>query len=156
MVNKELLRKKHQLVVGATLPKKARGETETEELMKKIRWDKGDLADKFLTQKKKRGELINKRKASSSRNQSMISAKMEEDEDVIRMDDEDYEAKIKDLEMKKKDEKQKKLVVERMKRKISKKLNQSAQINEADKRIPTKMPRHLNSGHRGIGKTDRR
>jgi len=43
-----------------------------------------------------------------------------------------------------------------MKNKIQKKWNRSARVNDADRQIGSKLPRHLNSGKRGIGKTDRR
>lgn len=43
-----------------------------------------------------------------------------------------------------------------MKAKIEKQWRNTGQKGETDKRIPTKMPRHLFSGKRGIGKADRR
>jgi nucleolar GTP-binding protein len=36
------------------------------------------------------------------------------------------------------------------------KRNKQAKAGEGDRVIPTKMPKHLFSGKRGIGKTDRR
>ena len=159
MINKEKLRIKHQLVVGSQLPKKVRGLTETEELMQKIRWDKGELGTKFLSQRTKRAEFIKKRKNSTSQKNSMIKTENDEDMDMSEMmglDDEAYNNKIKQLENKKKDESQKKIVTERIKRKLQKKLSRQAKVNDADRRIGTKLPKHLNSGHRGIGKTDYR
>jgi len=44
--------------------------------------------------------------------------------------------------------------VERLKRKIQKQFRKHALINEADRGIPSKLPRHLNSGKRGIGSND--
>jgi len=41
-------------------------------------------------------------------------------------------------------------------KKAQKKSNRLAKIGEADRRIPSKMPKHLFTGKRGIGKTDRR
>ena len=159
MKNKESMRKNHQLVVASQLPKKVRGLTETEELMQKIRWDKGDLKDKFLTQKSLRQEHIKKRKNSMSVKNSLIQSKLGDEEDIdvdMNLEDEDYEEKVKNLEKRKKDDAQKKLVVERLKRKIQKKLNRDAKVDTADRRIQSKLPKHLNSGHRGIGKTDYR
>ena len=40
--------------------------------------------------------------------------------------------------------------------KAQRKANKRAKIGEADRQIITKMPKHLFSGKRGIGKTDRR
>jgi len=157
MKNKEKIRKSHQLVVASQLPKKVRGLTETEEMMQKIRWDKGELSEKFLTQKSIREEHIKKRKNSMSVKNSMIQQDGLEDEDVdMNIDDEEYANKVKILENKKKDEAQKKLVVERLKRKIQKKLSREAKVDTADRRIQARLPKHLNSGHRGIGKTDYR
>lgn len=158
MKNKDKMRKNHKLVTASQLPKKVRGLTETEETMQKIRWDKGDLSEKFLTQKSIRQDKLNKRKNSMSVKNSMIQSQMgEEDLDVdMNIDDEDYAQKVKILENRKKDEAQKKLVVERLKKKIQKKLSREAKVDTADRRIQAKLPRHLNSGHRGIGKTDYR
>jgi nucleolar GTP-binding protein len=44
----------------------------------------------------------------------------------------------------------------RLRKKIEKKYTKSPLINEADRRNVDKMPKHLFSGKRGIGKTDRR
>lgn len=159
MKNKEIMRKNHKLVVASQLPKKVRGLTETEETMQKIRWDKGDLKEKFLTQKSLRQDKLNKRKNSMSVKNSMIQSQKDEDEDIdvdMNIDDDEYAQKVKILESKKKDEAQKKLVVERLKKKIQKKLNREAKVDTADRRIQSKLPKHLNSGHRGIGKTDYR
>jgi len=157
MINKEKIRQQHQLVVASQLPKSVRGLTETEELMQKIRWDKGELSKQFLSQKTKRQDYLKKRKQSN--NSSMVKSKKDEsmDEDIMDLDDEEYANKVKILESKKKDEAQKKLVTERMQRKIHKKMfHNKAKIDVSDRRVNTKLPRHLNSGHRGIGKTDYR
>ena len=157
MTNKEKIRKSHQLVVASQLPKSVRGFTETEELMQKIRWDKGELGTKFLTQKSKREEFMKKRKNTMSQKNSMIQSEKADDVDMdINIDDVDYANKVKILENKKKDEAQKKLVVERLKRKIQKKLSRDARVDGADRRVGSMLPKHLNSGHRGIGKTDYR
>jgi len=158
MINKEKIRKQHKLVTASQLPKKVRGLTETEELMQKIRWDKGELGTQFLSQKSKRQDLINKRKQSTNslKNSMVKSEKDELTEYGMDLDDEDYANKVKILEGKKKDDAQKKLVVERISRKIQKKLSRVCKIDHSDRRINSKLPKHLNSGHRGIGKTDYR
>mmetsp|Transcript_857 Transcript_857/g.3119 ORF Transcript_857/g.3119 Transcript_857/m.3119 type:complete len:656 (+) Transcript_857:87-2054(+) len=46
--------------------------------------------------------------------------------------------------------------VTKIARKAQKPMNKKARIGEADRTIPTKMPKHLFSGKRGNGKTDRR
>ncbi|KAK6589693.1 hypothetical protein RS030_1130 [Cryptosporidium xiaoi] len=53
-----------------------------------------------------------------------------------------------------KPEKQEK--AERLRRKAQSRLNKLAKRGEADRSVPTKMPMHLYSGKRGLGKTDRR
>jgi len=45
---------------------------------------------------------------------------------------------------------------QKMADKAQRKMNKRAKIGEADRTIITKMPKHLFSGKRGIGKTDRR
>jgi nucleolar GTP-binding protein len=45
---------------------------------------------------------------------------------------------------------------QKMADKAERKRNKRAKIGEADRTIITKMPKHLFSGKRGIGKTDRR
>ncbi|KAH7647313.1 hypothetical protein FG379_002980 [Cryptosporidium bovis] len=45
---------------------------------------------------------------------------------------------------------------ERLRRKAQSRLNKLAKRGEADRSVPTKMPMHLYSGKRGLGKTDRR
>ena len=45
---------------------------------------------------------------------------------------------------------------QKMADKAQRKMNKRAKIGEADRSIITKMPKHLFSGKRGIGKTDRR
>jgi len=159
MINKEKIRKEHQKVVASQLPKMVRGLTETEEMMQKIRWDKGELGTKFLTQKSKREEFLKKRKQSTSLKNSMMKSEKDDSmavDEEMDLDDEEYIRKVKILEIQKKDEEQKRLVVERMQRKIQRKLNRDCKIDHTDRRIQSKMPKHLYSGHRGIGKTDYR
>lgn len=49
-----------------------------------------------------------------------------------------------------------KLQAQTLEKKSQKKRNQKAKVGEADRSIPTKMPKHLFSGKRGAGKTQRR
>ena len=44
---------------------------------------------------------------------------------------------------------------EKLRKKSQFQLSKMGRI-ESDRRIPSKMPKHLNSGKRGMGKTDRR
>ena len=46
--------------------------------------------------------------------------------------------------------------VEKLSKKKQFRMNKMVHASESDRRIPTKMPKHLNSGKRGNGKTDRR
>lgn len=165
--NKKAIRKKHQMVVGNQLPRKVRDLTASEKFMEQIRTDKQEgLAElKSLSQKKRREtkdrlkkNLINETKAMDEEDEDddMMDIEMEE-EGVVkpkkkkRMEDNSEEAKLKERL-----ERQKQQVVERMKRKIQKKWNSDCRVNEADRQIGNPLPRHLNSGHRGIGKTQRR
>ena len=43
-----------------------------------------------------------------------------------------------------------------MSRKSQNKMNQFGKAGEADRHIAVKMPKHMYTGKRGIGKTDRR
>jgi len=61
-----------------------------------------------------------------------------------------------ELERRKKEQEYKERVVQRMKDKIQKNFNKNAQVNDADRKIGSSKPMHLNTGKRGIGKTDRR
>lgn len=170
MENKKVIRQKHKMVVGSQLPRKVRDLTATEKFMEKIRTDKQEGLNelKMLSQKKRRETKDRLKK--SLLNDSMNISQSEEEDDDIDEDMMDVEGEVvkkfkkkklspEDIEaMKKKEkiEKQKQLTVERMKRKIQKGWSREVRVNEADRQIQSKMPKHLNSGHRGIGKTDRR
>ena len=79
------------------------------------------------------------------------------DEDAMDID-EDAPSKKKKLspeeELKIKVDKQKQKTIERMQRKIQKKWNRDARVNEADRMIGDTKPKFLNSGKRTIGKTN--
>jgi nucleolar GTP-binding protein len=168
--NKKTIRRKHQLVVGNQLPRKVRDLTASEKFMEQIRTDKqeGLTELKTLSQKMRREtkerlkrNLINEAKGmeeeeDEEENDDMMDVEME-DVDLVkhkkkkRLEDKSEEAKLKE-----KIERQKQLVVERMKRKIQKKWNNESRVNEADRQIGSALPKHLNTGKRGIGKTQRR
>ncbi len=168
MENKKAIREKHKLVTGSQLPRKVRDLTATEKFMEKIRTDKQEALSnlKMLSQKKRRETKDRLKK--SLLNESMKMSDEEEDfeDEMMDVDDDQPVKKFKKaklspediLEMKKKEkiEHQKHLTVERLKRKIQKNWSRDSRVDAADRQIASKMPKHLNSGKRGIGKTDRR
>jgi nucleolar GTP-binding protein len=167
MENKKIIRQKHQLVVGSQLPRRVRDLTATEKFMEKVRYDKAEGLNelKMLSQKKRRE--TKERLKKSLLNESVANAEDdEEEEDMMDVEGEPVVKKFKKMkltpeqeeELKKKEKyaKQKQDVVERMQRKIQKGWRNESRVNEADRKIGAKLPRHLNTGHRGIGKTDRR
>ena len=170
MENKKAITKKHKLVKASQLPRKVRDLTITEKFMNDLRTDKQEKVKelRLLSQKQ------NRDRKDKLKNNLLKESKFEEE-------DEDEEALLKDLEdgmdidddevretkkrriegivEKKQKEKlalHQKAQLIRMKTKIQKKINRSARVNEADRQIPSKLPRHLNSGKRSNGKTDRR
>jgi nucleolar GTP-binding protein len=169
MENKKIIRQKHKMVVGSQLPRKVRDLTATEKFMEKIRTDKQEgLSElKMLSQKKRREtkERLKKSLLNDSMNVSQSEDEEELDEDMMDVEGEivkKFKKKklspedIEEMKKREKLDKQKQLTVERMKRKIQKGWSRESRVNDADRQIASKMPRHLNSGKRGIGKTDRR
>jgi len=176
MDNKKLIRKRHELVTRSQLPRRVRDLTETKRMMVDIRKDKAEVVEnmKFLGTQKKRDRDEKKKTMKSMemiRKEEEIKKQHEEDqeeeyddEDMMDIDEGDTDrmsniqkAKLRKMEkMKLKNEEHNKEITERMKRKIQKKWSQKARVNEADRSIPCKLPKHLNSGTRGIGKNDRR
>jgi nucleolar GTP-binding protein len=166
MENKKAIRQKHQLVTGSQLPRKVRDLTATEKFMETIRTDKQEALSnlKMLSQKKRRE--TKERLKKSLLNESMQQSDQEDEDDMMDLEDSQPVKKFKkmklspeDLEELKKKEKiehQKQLTVERMKRKIQKSWNRESRVDEADRKIASKLPKHLNSGKRGVGKTERR
>jgi len=148
---KKTIRKKHKLVTGSTLPRKVRDLTQTERFMEKIRTDKQEgLKELKALSGQRRRDRKEKVRSLLQKNKKELEDELSEDEDM--MDVEEANAKA----LKKKDEEHKKAVVERMKRKIQKKWSRVSRVDAADRQIPSKLPKHLNTGKRGIGKTDRR
>jgi nucleolar GTP-binding protein len=170
MENKKAIRQKHQLVTGSQLPRKVRDLTATEKFMETIRTDKQEALSnlKMLSQKKRREtkERLKKSLLNESMQQSDDQDEDEDDYDMMDVEDNQPVKKFKKIklspedmeELKKKEkiEHQKQLTVERMKRKIQKSWNRDARVDEADRKIASKLPKHLNSGKRGVGKTERR
>jgi len=175
MDNKKKIRQRHELVVRSQLPRKVRDLTETEKMMVDIRKDKSEVIEnlKYLgtqkkrerEEKKKTMELIRKEEEFQKKKAKEEEEKDDEEYDDVMDIDEGCEermskiqkAKIRKMEkMKLKNEEHNKEITERMKRKIQKNWSRSARVNEADRSIPSKLPKHLNTGVRGIGKNDRR
>lgn len=170
MENKKAITKKHKMVKASQLPRKVRDLTVTERFMNDLRTDKQETVQelKLLSRKQNRDRKDKLKKSL------LAESKFEEDEDVDLMnedaldendmdvDDDVREAKRKRLEgiqekkQKEKLAKHQKAQLIRMQTKITKKMNRGARVNEADRQIPSKLPRHLNSGKRSNGKTDRR
>jgi len=69
-----------------------------------------------------------------------------------------FESKEDKLEAarRKKEDAHKHLVMERLKRKVQGKWRRTARVDASDRMIGNTLPKHLNSGKRGKGKTDRR
>lgn len=151
MENQKIIRKKHRSVIGTQLPRRIRDLTQTERFMDKIRTDKQEgsrnLREMSMNRRKDRKDKVRKMLL----NQSKV-----EEEDEMEVDDEETNRMKELMTRKKKDEAHKQQVVERLKRKIQKKWSRESRVNEADRQVGCKLPRHLNSGKRGIGKTDRR
>jgi nucleolar GTP-binding protein len=167
--NKKAIKRKHQMVVGNQLPRKVRDLTASEKFMEQIRTDKQEgLAElKSLSQKKRREtkdrlkrNLINETKGMDEEdeedNDDMMDIDMEDADDMKPKKKKRMEVNSEEAKLKEKLERQKQQVVERMKRKIQKKWNNESRVNEADRQIGSALPKHLNTGKRGIGKTQRR
>jgi nucleolar GTP-binding protein len=151
MENKKTIRKKHKSVTGSTLPRKVRDLTQTERFMEKVRTDKQEgLKELKALSGQRRRDRKDKLKAVLQKNKKELEDELEEDEDMMDVEEVNSRAQ------KKKIEEQKKAVGERIKRKIQKKWSRVSRVDAADRQIPSKLPKHLNTGKRGIGKTDRR
>lgn len=175
--NKKVIRKKHELTKNSQLPRRVRGLTESEKFMQDVRSEKKEMYDnlKDLTKKEtsdRREKLRNTlkkeaKKADESGEEYDSDSEMDvEDngmdieEDINKQNkrrrnkmtqEEQFKAKQRE-----KIETQRKVTIQRMKNKIQKSWNRQARVNDADRQIHSKLPKHLNSGKRGIGKTERR
>lgn len=158
MENVDKIKTMHKNVKKSQLPRKVRGLTFTEKFMTELRTDTQENTEKLqLLSLKKRQEEKEK-----TRKQLGKFARLR-DEDIPSEDDEldmeiDGERRPRTEEKRKREaeSKHKEKVIQRIKDKIQKKFNREGRVNEADRMIGTKLPRHLNTGKRGIGKTDRR
>lgn len=164
MDNKKKITELHKNVKASQIPRKVRDLTFTEKFMADLRTDKAEGTEKMkLLSQKKRKEEKDKTKRTLIRQAKLREEDIpsSDDEDDIGMDVETDKPKKKKIsaEEKLRREKEERLrqeVAQRMMDKIQKKFNRKAMINETDKRIGSKLPVHLNTGKRGIGKTDRR
>ena len=173
MENVQKIRTKHKQVKRSTLPRKVRDLTETEKFMAELRVDKKEGTDsmKMLSNKRRRDEKNSTKKVmwrqKKERDEDNFSDDyVEDDEENNAMeinDDMDTTRRIKKKKMTKtekirleKEEVHKAEITRRMKEKISKKHWKKAKVNETDRKGFTMRPVHLNTGKRGIGKTDRR
>jgi nucleolar GTP-binding protein len=165
MENQKKINILHKSVKTSQLPKKVRELTLTEKFMTDLRTDKAEGVEKLkLLSNKLRKDEKDKTKRTLIKNAKLRDEDItdsDEEDNMMDIDEEDNKFKGKKLSKEEKLKKQKEEqlrqeIAQRMKDKIQKKFNRKGIINEADKRIGTKMPVHLNTGKRGIGKTDRR
>lgn len=162
MENRKKINTLHKSVKSSTLPRKVRDLTLTEKFMTDLRTDLKDNTDKL------RKMSVTARNLEKDRTKKNIikQARLRE-EDIESSSDEGMDVddgkflKKKRLskeekEKLEKEEKYKEEQIQRMKDKIQKKFNRKGIINETDRRIGSKLPKHLNTGKRGIGTADHR
>lgn len=166
MENRKKINEKHKVVKTSQIPRRVRDLTATEQFMADLRTDKkeGTEAMKLLSNKKRQEEKEKTKrtliKQAKIREEDIPS---EDDDEDLGMDIDEGAPKKKGIKLsaeeklrRAKEEKMRQQTVQRMKDKIQKKFNRKGIVNEADRQIGTKLPVHLNTGKRGIGKTDRR
>jgi len=126
--------------------------------MNNLRYDKqADVSKLREISTSRRNEEKEKTKRTLLRQTRLKAEDFSDSEDDVDMEmDEDKRNKKSEKLKKEKEELMKKEVAQRMMNKIQKKFNREGIINETDRRVGTKLPLHLNTGKRGIGKTDRR
>lgn len=158
MENQKKIRIMHKSVKASQLPRKIRDMTLTEEFMNNLRYDKKEDVNKLREiSTSRRNEEKEKTKRSLLRQTRLKAEDFSDSDDDVDMDMNEEMKKKKDEKIKRqKDEIMKKEVAQRMMDKIQKKFNREGIINETDRRVGSKLPIHLNTGKRGIGKTDRR
>ena len=164
MENQKKIRERHKLVKGAKVPKKLTGITATEQFMEDIRQDFKDktkevkvLSMKMRREQKEKLKRNLKKEANVDDDNNMNEDNNIDDDDMMDIDEERPTKKMKlsaDKELQIKVEKQKQKTIERMKRKIQKNWNRDARVDEADRTIASTKPKFLNTGKRGIGKTN--
>ena len=169
MNNQKKINDLHKNVKGSVLPRKVRDLTLTEKFMSNLRTDKHeDINNMKLLSNKLRKDEKDKTKRTlvrqaKLREEDIPSSDEEEDADNMDLELNEDNRKRKDGKLSKeekerraKEEKYRQEIAKRMKLKIQKRFNKRVMIDETDKRIGSKLPVHLNTGKRGIGKTDRR
>jgi nucleolar GTP-binding protein len=166
MENRDKIRMKHKSVKKHSVPRKARDLSMTEKFMTTVRTDLAEGTENMkLLSTKQRKEEKDKTKRyllahAKKIKEEYSSVDEDSDENAMDVDEEKPRRRTKlTPEEKKKREDEEKYRVEtgrRMKAKINKKHYRTAKIDESDRRVHNMLPRHLNSGKRGIGKTDRR
>ena len=161
---KKIIKKKHELAKNSTIPRRVKGLTESEKFMQDVRSEKKDI----FTNMKNLSAKGTKDRREKLRETLKKEAKKDEDEDEysdIEDDKMDIDGEVGARNDKKKKrkteqehhriiEKEKGQVIQRMKNKLQKSWNRHARVNDADRKIPSKLPVHLNTGKRGKGKTD--
>ena len=167
MLNQKKIQTKHKSVKSSQLPRKIRDLTITEKFMADLRTDKLEGTEKM------RALSTSKRQEEKDKTKRTLIKQAKLREEDLNSDSDDEEeiqtgngmelelnekksTKKEEKARKEREEKMRQEVAARMKAKIQKKFNRKGIIDETDKRIGTKMPIHLNTGKRGIGKTDRR
>ena len=158
MEKQKMIRERHKLVKGAKVPKRLTGDTATEKFMEEVRPDfKEKTKEVKLLSTKMRREQKDKLRSQLKQEAGVTEEDEAIDENAMDID-EDAPSKKKKLspeeELKIKVDKQKQKTIERMQRKIQKKWNRDARVNEADRMIGDTKPKFLNSGKRTIGKTN--
>lgn len=158
MENQKKIRVMHKSVKASQLPRKIRDMTLTEEFMNNLRYDKKEDVNKLREiSTSRRNEEKEKTKRSLLRQTRLKAEDFSDSDDDVDMDMDDEKRMKKRWKNKKtKRRNNEKEVAQRMMDKIQKKFNREGIINETDRRVGTKLPIHLNTGKRGIGKTDRR
>ena len=136
MEKQKMIRERHKLVKGAKVPKRLTGDTATEKFMEEVRPDfKEKTKDVKLLSTKMRREQKDKLRSQLKQEAGVTEEDEAIDEDAMDID-EDAPSKKKKLspeeELKLKVDKQKQKTIERMQRKIQKKWNRDARVNEAD------------------------
>jgi nucleolar GTP-binding protein len=177
--NKKVIRKKHELTKNSQLPRRVRGITESEKFMQEIRSEKKEmynnlegLAKKETTGRREKLRSSLKKEAKKAHSDDEYDSDSGEDAEDNGMDIDEENNKTTANKKRRRNkmtqeeefkaqqrgkiEAQRKVTIQRMKNKIQKNWNRAARVNDADRQIASKLPKHLNSGKRGIGKTERR
>merc|ERR1711957_293504 len=162
--NKKIIKKKHELAKNSTIPRRVKGLTESEKFMQDVRSEKKDI---FTNMKNLSAKGTKDRREKLRETLKKEAKKDEEEEEYSDIEDDkmDIEGEGNARNEKKKKrkteqehhriiEKEKGQVIQRMKNKLQKSWNRHARVNDADRKIPSKLPVHLNTGKRGKGKTD--